>query len=109
MAWEWSHAPEAYDDARTNLENQDHEFLAVCLAEWQGSRRNGFDWNLSNRYDKSLAWAQAQTNETLAELIWDRMSSEDGGRTCDNGGFDAWACPYGCHTVSFTCEETEED
>src|SRR5262249_48950571 len=105
MAWSWSHTAEAYSNARENLENQDREFLDVCLAEWQGSRDVGYyRRELSPRYEKSLQWARRQDAWLLVDIIWEQMEQQ---ATCDNGGWNAWCCPFGCHTVSFSCEGEE--
>jgi hypothetical protein len=44
--------------------------------------------------------------DLLVDAIWEDMEEW---RTCDNGGFNAWACPSGCHTVSFDSEEKKEE
>jgi len=106
MAWEWSHTAEAYYDARRNLENESREFLDVCLAEWQASREGRFQREFrANRYDRTLAWVQKQPADVVADMIWEKAEEQ---RTCDNGGWNAWMCPFGCHTVSFSCERTDD-
>lgn len=107
MAWEWSHTNEAYAAAYENLHCQPREWLNVCLAEWQatkhGTELSGNPQFRTNRYDKCLAWVKTlPANDIVADAVWDYMEEL---RTCDNGGFNAWACPYGCHTVSFDSEE----
>ena len=57
------------------------------------------------RYDKFLKDIRARIREhgkeSVVNEIWEWMSNEEIGYMCDNGGFNAWACPEGCHTVSF--------
>jgi hypothetical protein len=106
MAWSWSHTNEAYGNARDNLALKGRDWLETTLAEWQASRLGQFgDYHFRDkRYPKCLAYAKILSDDSLCDLIWERMEQH---ATCDNGGFNAWACPYGCHTVSFDCEEIE--
>lgn len=41
------------------------------------------------------------SKDAIVDDIWERASNL---ATCDNGGFNAWMCPFGCdcHTVSFS-------
>ena len=59
---------------------------------------------LDGRHDKFVKDARnmirERGKEQMVDHIWEWMSDEEA-RTCDNGGFNAWACPEGCHTVSF--------
>ena len=89
MAWEWSHAPEAYTAARTNLENVEPSELRVIWAD---------------RYELALLDAGPLGPVRLASDIWERAAEY---ATCDNGGFNAHVCPFGCHTVPFDVD-TEE-
>lgn len=107
MAWEWSHTPEAYENARMNLEDLSHEELAVIMAEIVSKKyddefpeepsayKNGF-------YEKALKNSKETPKDTLVNSIWEFAEEH---RTCDNGGFNAYVCPYGCHTVSFDRKE----
>ncbi|MGA2164490.1 MAG: hypothetical protein ABSH36_08465 [Solirubrobacteraceae bacterium] len=106
MAWSWSHSPEAYSDAYDNLHDQPHAWLAECLAEWQASKPGQYGQRHLRlaRWEKNLAWCTQQSADVLADMIWEKMSEQ---QTCDNGGFNAWACPFGCHKVSFSCSEVE--
>ena len=97
MAWEWSHTQEAYDNARDNLESLSLESLHIIWAEIK-SYQNDDKWNWERFYNDNLDLAKRLSYNCLLDDIWDYM---DNFRTCDNGGFNAWCCPYGCHTVSF--------
>jgi hypothetical protein len=44
-------------------------------------------------YKERLAFYAGHAIETLTEKIWARMEEQ---RTCTNGGFKLWGCPYGC-------------
>jgi hypothetical protein len=110
MAWSWSHTNEAYEAARANLGRLEPSELQVIWAEWEawtGELENdmwgGFH---DGRYITALRAARRIPSEHLANDIWDRMSKQ---ATCDNGGWNAWSCPFGCHTVSFTAEMTQEE
>lgn len=103
MAWSWSHTNEAYANAYNNLHNQPREWLNVCIAEWNAEKQ--LHAGKLARYPKSLAWAESlPADDIAADFIWEKMEVQ---ATCDNGGFNAWACPFGCHTVTFDCEEVE--
>lgn len=100
MAWEWSHSPEAYSNARDNLHAESREFLEVAFAEVKASKPQeygGHDLDLAE-YEKQLEFAKTLASETLADAIWEFAEQH---RTCENGGHEAHVCPHGCHTVSF--------
>lgn len=101
MALEWSHTPEAYQNVEKEIREKDREWLETVYAEWHAQYEddlNGFDqWE----YQRAKEKAKALTEEDLADFIWERTEEL---RTCDNGGYDAHCCPYGCniHKVSFS-------
>lgn len=110
MNWEWSHTQEALDNAMDNLELIELSDLRVIYSEIKTSLRinreneseyltqdvNSFD---ENYYREFLQEASSKFENELISCIWDYMY--DILRTCDSGGFNAYCCPYGCHTVSF--------
>lgn len=114
MAWEWSHTNEAYHAAERNLRKQSLKWLRVVYCEWAANSprkpydpddedyESGFDIKV---YNETLAHLKkgkpSLTKEELADYIWERMSDQS---TCENGGFEAWACPFGCgcHLISFS-------
>ena len=104
MAWSWSHTAEAYDNAWQNIAELPKETLDVIYAEWKARTFDGepdceeCERFNERRYDRALRHASALSAVVLAEVIWDNAEEQ---ATCDNGGFNAWVCPYGCHTVSF--------
>ena len=105
MAWEWSHTADAYTDAYDNLLNSPHDFLSVAFAEWTAKQIEESDDErepFGTEYESALKQAATLPADVLADSIWEKAESQ---RTCDNGGWNAWVCPYGCHTVSFSCEE----
>lgn len=103
MAWSWSHTAEAYRNAEANLYEIDTETLQEIYAEWCAHRADAADSDFSEEhYTAALDEARKLDNETLAVFIWERASEQ---ATCDNGGWNAWLYPYGCHTVSFDLED----
>lgn len=105
MAWEWSHTEEAYINAYNNLCQLSEDDLIVIWSEIKSSSRDEYfnydlDLDLYNDYYK-LAKSLINFNKKpiLINEIWTFASEEL--KTCDNGGFNAYLCPYGCHTVSF--------
>lgn len=105
MAWNWSHTEEAYIDARENLRKLPRDELLMIRREWiayvldaNDADNEGFS---ISKYEEAVAKRtfEDQTTEELADYIWDRASDV---QICDNGGWNAWVCPYGCHTVPFS-------
>jgi len=112
MSWEWSHTAEAYQNAESNLRRLKPAVLRVIWAEWKafepasdepgGKFRSSSSSQLNGaRYEAAMKEAKAINPDFLADYIWEQASEL---RTCDNGGFNAWLCPFGCgcHRVSFS-------
>ena len=111
MSWEWSHTNEAYENARDNLEKLSSNTLAVIMAEWEAFEPNEHFSSSSSqlntqKYEERLKYYRMQLRsgldkQALANSIWDRAEKL---RTCTNGGYMAWMCPFGCscHMVSFS-------
>lgn len=121
MAWQWSHTTDACQsieqqlidkaESASNGEADDAEWLQVCWAEWVASdwrERNGSTHLDLRKYELALLRAKRQAADhsygKLAEDIWNWSEQL---RTCTNGGWDAWVCPFGCHWLAFN--ETEVD
>lgn len=112
MAWEWSHAPEAYAYAETQLRALDKDTLASIYAEWRAhaaasdadNPHGSHDGFCEETYERILREAATMTDEALADDIWTRADEQ---RTCTNGGWKAWLCPYGCgcHMVAFSDDD----
>jgi hypothetical protein len=102
MAWEWSYTNAGLENILENLHDKPQTWLAECLAEWQATRTKEYQAKFRvNRWEKCLAWCLTLPQDTLADAIYDRAYEQS---TCENGGHDAWVCPYGCHTVSLDRE-----
>lgn len=107
MAWEWSHTPEAYENARLNTQDLPQGELAVIVAEIKAKRwddeNEEEDLSFNNgKYEEFLAEAKELTQDVLADAVW---AFAEEYRTCDNGGFNAYLCPYQCHSVPFDRKE----
>lgn len=63
---------------------------------------NAFD---QDAYTTAIEDAKFLTDDVLADYVADRAEEH---AMCDNGGHDAWVCPSGCHTVSFSSREELE-
>ena len=126
IMWSWSHTTEAYRDAEFNLRQLPIEEIGIIWAEWKAASKDKYDcWDCNSfhqgRYAKALrdyrkGWhkdakmnrkvsgrddrLKYSTVEKALVEIWDKASEL---ATCDNGGFNAWVCPFGCccHTVKF--------
>lgn len=108
MTWEWSHSPDAIDAAAYNLSKLPMAELKDIAREWAHHdreargiirQRAGSVRPAGFRLPSSLARA---SRDALITWIWERMEAH---RTCDTGGFRAYACLYGCHTVPFDDEK----
>jgi hypothetical protein len=113
MAWSWSHTQQAYADAHENLSNLDKPTLEIIFSEWRSAQVKHGTIPASpifnqRSYDRALKHAAILDHDTLVEFIWEKASEL---ATCENGGFEAWMCPYGCgsHCVSFNLPEEDED
>ncbi len=103
MSWEWSHAPAAYVYARKNLGKLSKKKLNIIYAEIHSANVDEYG-NVSestsdmdiDEYNIKLKKAKTLQKDVLVDFIWDFMEKF---RTCDNGGFNAYCCPFGCHTV----------
>jgi hypothetical protein len=107
MTWSWSHTDEAYQNVRDNIADLSQDTLKIILAEWQeyvaGGRKER-EFNL-DRYEKYLsAMSGLFIGETAQESIYQLAKQES---NCENGGYEAWVCPYGCHRVSFDREQED--
>ena len=107
MAWSWSHTSEAYRDAEANLISLPQSYLVEILAEWKAWDGDTFAPNIDvDKFDAIIESGEYSDvdPDILARAIWDKASDHKTGRTCTNGGHDAWMCPFGCtkHMVSFT-------
>ena len=104
MAWDWGHTSEAYENARQNLTLLPAQDLVEAWAEFQTDEYQA-DYD-SQEHELNLAHGSAilrdEGRDTLEAAVW-RLAERQA--TCDNGGHNAWICPEGCHTVSFSPEE----
>jgi hypothetical protein len=107
MAWEWSHTDDAYANAYDQVHRLPKSELLTILREWAYKDRDDAGRlrgpAISKRSGRALGFrlptgVRRLYRDTLADLVWERMSEY---RTCSNGGWDAYCCPDGCHTVPF--------
>lgn len=113
MAWSWSHTNEAYEHAFNQLAFFTRAACVEILVEW---------WMHDHHPDNDHAWTtdrlrtakkiiqsrhRYSTDGELRSAIWERAADQ---RTCDNGGFNAWMCPYGCgcHCVDFGPDDHDD-
>ncbi len=117
MAWEWSHTVEAYEAAYKRLERKPLKWLIECLAECRAhivtydTDGTPFDPAFDNEtYEREVAKLKHQDrqlagmmNPTLEGrkrfLVGDIWQYAEQYATCDNGGWNLYMCPYGCHTI----------
>ena len=107
MVWQWSHTAEGIDNARTRLELKSRRWLVTVYAEWQARicHEDDEDEFSDPKYRAARKEARQLDDEMLIDAIWNCMCELE---YCDNGGFQAWACPFGCHTLSFSQPTSRE-
>ena len=125
MAWEWSHTAEAQEMALQNLGRKSIKFLSECYAEWKCEEimdaSKSFQDELfmfadddspvpelpnvlktdpmrDGRYEGFVKEAKEMDKDELVGWVWEKSSEQ---RTCENGGYDPWMCPHGCHKVKW--------
>ena len=99
MAWSWSHTEEAYLWARSELHTLSRDTLIEIAAEWRMHEKHpDHDEAWTTQWPVSLSIMNRKfaglTEGSIAEFIWAKAEAQ---ATCDNGGYNAWMCPYGCH------------
>jgi hypothetical protein len=107
MAWEWSHSQDAYDDFRANVAKQERAWLECVYAEWEARADNleNFD---EKKFRKALKQAKKLPSDMLADTIYEKAEAF---ATCEAGGHNGYACPFGCgpHVLPFApLEEANE-
>ena len=111
MAWHWSHTNEAYANVRANVDALPKRQLLEILREWAYDDREKSGRLRTRNGSKRVAGFRLPTGirrlpaDVLADMVWTRAEEH---RTCTNGGWDAYVCPDGCHTVSFDREKGSE-
>lgn len=117
MTWEWSHSPEAYANVRSALQAMPAKELVEIEVEWLAyfdkrvsdeERTHDQPANFRRTEKRQKYWeahCEKMGTEHLANLIYERAENH---ALCDNGGFDMWVCPYGCHTVPASPDSGDE-
>lgn len=102
MPWELSHSDEAIGNACERIYAMATETLVEIYGESLAAydEDGAFDASAfdQSRYNAAIAHAATLSGEVLADYIVDRAL--DHGLTT-NGGHHLYACPSGCHLVSF--------
>lgn len=116
MSWNWSYTAEGVANIYSQIQAQPREWLEVCWAENQAAVQplddNGEpDYSSEadldeTAYTAALAHARELPSDVLADSI---MESAEAIATCDNGGWLAWCCPWGCHSVPPDPVEEEQE
>jgi hypothetical protein len=105
-AWGWSHTPDAYENARTNMRDWTTDQLHEIYREWimkdKGKHVLDYDPGRKAPYPDiklpTTADGTPLADDLIADYIWERAEKQ---ALCDDGGAEAWVCPFGCHTVPF--------
>jgi hypothetical protein len=92
MAWEANITIEGYEAAKANLYEMKRDKVEIIFAEQKAE--DSEDWDTA--YESALKQAQNLDEHILFSDVWDFAENQN---TADNGGFDFWLCPYGCHTA----------
>ncbi len=95
MAWSWSHTGRAIQAARRAFEAMDRETRETIAAEWIAFDSDpDEEHNFLDLYEPALRRVKAWDDRAVNAYVWERAEAQ---QTCENGGFEAWTCPYGCH------------
>lgn len=108
MAWSWSYSSDGIEAIRDAINRQDRDWLEICWAENTAAQPvvgeetgevdpcSKPDLDLTE-YNRALAVARTLPVDVLCDAIFDFACNI---ATCNNGAFEAWCCPWGCHTVA---------
>lgn len=123
MAWTWSYTEEGYQNVHDNIHRMSREELIVCLAEFAAHEKCPEDWDdeedgdwqeyrMTHEPFDNTEFEAVKKRLTESCLQVDTLANEVSRKatefaTCTNGGFEAWVCPSGCHTVSLDPPEDQ--
>lgn len=112
MAWSWSHTADAERNVEQHIRKLDQKTLIEVYAEWSCAYWDEYG-NPQLLVDKmdlaretALCFCMNDAHDIVADAIIERVINH---RVCDNGGFHAHICPFGCHTVPFDEPEDDDD
>ena len=108
MAWEISHAPEAWDNVRTNLQHWSAGDLLDALQEckWQELTREGMDPDDAD--EPAIEYRQSLSAAPVDDLAAACVAQIESHNTCSTGGHDFWIDPEGFFEVPATLECSKE-
>lgn len=102
MVWPLSHTPEAVANADDRIHALPRGTLVEIYGEWLAAYNDDGEFDSQAfdeaKYNAALAHAESLADDVLADYISERAI--DHGLTT-NGGHFLYACPSGCHLVSF--------
>jgi len=109
MVWEWSHTDEAYGNVRDQIAARDRAWLVEVYAEIRAAVPDDeHPWHepefSQKKHTAAVRQAGRLADDTLADAIWEFASDH---RECSNGGWEAYVCPWNCHSVPFDPAEVE--
>ena len=105
MAWEISHAPEAWTAVRENLEGWTRDDLVEALTDdaFEAAESNGQCGEAAaDMLGELLDNEQTVGHDTLVDLCVEAISLHN---TCDNGGHNFYIDREGHHTVPCSSED----
>lgn len=112
MAWElsWGLCDTRFYDTLDNYAERANAgdktaiaWLVICFAENVAVMRDSYRTDLNMReYKRALKIGYRMVVQKQSHQIADAIACwvQDEIRTTDNGGFNVWACPFGCHTIA---------
>ena len=119
MTWDWSHTQEAYDNVYYNISQLSLETLREIATEiktYQDMLAQRPERVIEGLSDREILWHPElhemyleQVNKLPADILVDliyKFAAEQA--ECTNGGYEAYVCPYGCHSVSFNRDSINE-
>lgn len=120
MTWNWSHTQEAYDNVYYNISQLSLETLREIATEiktYQDMLAQRPERLIEGLSDREILWHPElhemyleKVNNLPADILVDliyKFASEQA--ECTNGGYEAYVCPYGCHSVSFSRDSIRDN
>lgn len=101
MAWQWSHTDDALRNVQERIYMLDELTLIEVYAEWSCELRVE---DMDEARATARSFCRNGAHDLIAEAIIEKVFDH---QVCDNGGYNAHICPFGCHTVPF--DELEDD
>ena len=76
---------------RRQIQARTKSWLETVYAEWEG--HEGTECVNPANCRHALKHAATKSHDELADYVWEKAKRS---ATCEKGGWEVWACPFGC-------------